>query len=101
MKREQRGIGREYGTNGNNGTDGSFSHFKLIFFSVCFVISVYSVFSLVFADELLQGQRAQTPKPKPKSDDATITVETSEVLLPVTVRDSAGQFASDLKAEDF
>jgi Ca-activated chloride channel family protein len=44
---------------------------------------------------------AQTPKPKPKPDEATITVDTTEVLLPVTVRDSAGQFASDLKAEDF
>ncbi|MEO6725872.1 MAG: VWA domain-containing protein [Blastocatellia bacterium] len=50
--------------------------------------------------------RAQTPKPKPKSpapksDEAAIIVETSEVLLPVTVRDAAGQFAPDMKAEDF
>ncbi|HEX9000320.1 MAG TPA: VWA domain-containing protein [Blastocatellia bacterium] len=44
---------------------------------------------------------AQKPVPKPKPDDATITVDTTEVLLPVTVRDSSGGFASDLKAEDF
>jgi VWFA-related protein len=56
---------------------------------------------------------AQTPKPVPEKqeqpdsrkksepDGAVIAIETSEVLLPVTVRDSAGQFATDLKAEDF
>lgn len=56
---------------------------------------------------------AQTPKreqdkpPKPSTRDGkessgdTIAIETSEVLLPVTVRDSVGQFAANLKAEDF
>ncbi|HMV51816.1 MAG TPA: VWA domain-containing protein, partial [Blastocatellia bacterium] len=44
---------------------------------------------------------AQTPKQKPVPDESTITVDTTEVLLPVTVRDSAGQFAANLKAEDF
>lgn len=90
---------REYGTNENHGTDGIPSQFKLIFFSVCLVILVCSVISPAILAKQTQG--AQTPKPKPKSDEATITVETSEVLLPVTVRDASGQFATDLKAENF
>ncbi len=53
---------------------------------------------------------AQTPKreqDKPQKTTAkeasgdTIAIETTEVLLPVTVRDSTGQFATNLKAEDF
>lgn len=50
---------------------------------------------------------AQTPKRKHDAqskklpDENTIEIETTEVLLPVTVRDASGQFASDLKAEDF
>ena len=41
---------------------------------------------------------AQTPKPQ---SDATIAIETTEVLLPVTVRDSSGQYLTNLKAQDF
>ncbi len=53
---------------------------------------------------------AQTPKrqqDKPAKPPAkeisgdTIAIETTEVLLPVTVRDLTGQFATNLKAEDF
>ncbi|MGH9803433.1 MAG: VWA domain-containing protein [Blastocatellia bacterium] len=53
---------------------------------------------------------AQTPKreqdkpPKPPAKETpgdTIAIETTEVLLPVTVRDSTGQFVTNLKAEDF
>ncbi len=49
---------------------------------------------------------AQTPKSgqerPPKSEpETTIAIETTEVLLPVTVRDSSGQFVTSLKAEDF
>jgi VWFA-related protein len=43
----------------------------------------------------------QEPSRKPDSDVATISIETTEVLLPVTVRDAAGQFVPHLKAEDF
>jgi VWFA-related protein len=51
---------------------------------------------------------AQTPgrqdKQRPPDSDpaSTISIETLEVLLPVTVRDkTSGQFVTDLKAEDF
>ncbi|HKX26531.1 MAG TPA: VWA domain-containing protein [Blastocatellia bacterium] len=44
-----------------------------------------------------------SPKKAPESPESgeAIAIETSEVLLPVTVRDSSGQFITDLKAEDF
>lgn len=49
-----------------------------------------------------KSSQDKSQKPPAKQDDgSTITVDTTEVLLPVTVRDSSGQFASDLKAEDF
>ncbi len=53
---------------------------------------------------------AQTPKreqdkplktPAKETSGDTIAIETTEVLLPVTVRDATGQFATNLKAEDF
>jgi Ca-activated chloride channel family protein len=57
---------------------------------------------------------AQTTRPRPtdqknessKSADQTpaepaVSVDTTEVLLPVTARDRAGRFVADLKAEDF
>lgn len=43
----------------------------------------------------------QDKQPKQQAEGDTIAIDTAEVLLPVTVRDSAGQFASNLKAEDF
>ncbi len=45
-------------------------------------------------------QKPATKEGKENSGD-TIAIDTSEVLLPVTVRDSRGQFAPSLKAEDF
>jgi Ca-activated chloride channel family protein len=49
-----------------------------------------------------------TPEPKPSQadaqavgDDEVVRVETSEVLLPVTVRDASGQLVNDLRREDF
>lgn len=45
-------------------------------------------------------QKPPTKEGKESSGD-TISIETSEVLLPVTVRDSNGQFAINMKAEDF
>jgi VWFA-related protein len=57
------------------------------------------------------AQNAQTPKPSPtptaKPDDPEIdpddiiSVNTSEVLLPVTVRNSSGRFVEGLRREDF
>ncbi|MBL8187429.1 MAG: VWA domain-containing protein [Acidobacteria bacterium] len=45
-------------------------------------------------------QKPATKESKENPGD-TIAIYTSEVLLPVTVRDSRGQFAASLKAEDF
>ncbi|MGH9841753.1 MAG: VWA domain-containing protein [Blastocatellia bacterium] len=48
---------------------------------------------------------AQSPKPeqekKPGKSEETISIDTTEVLLPVTVRDSTGAFVPNLRAEDF
>jgi VWFA-related protein len=49
-----------------------------------------------------RDKTAQDKRRPPDSDPAsTISIETTEVLLPVTVRDKTGQFVTDLKAEDF
>jgi VWFA-related protein len=48
-----------------------------------------------------QTPRGEQERQKKSESDATIAIETSEVLLPVTVRDSSGQFVTHLKAEDF
>ncbi len=45
--------------------------------------------------------RKQDAPPKKIPNENTIEIETTEVLLPVTVRDSSGQYALNLKAEDF
>lgn len=43
-----------------------------------------------------------TPRPPDSTpNEETIAIDTNEVLLPVTVRDSAGQFVPNLKASDF
>lgn len=47
-----------------------------------------------------EQDKPQKPTAKESSGD-TIAIETTEVLLPVTVRDVTGQFATNLKAEDF
>lgn len=49
-----------------------------------------------------RDKTAQDKQRPPDYDPAsTISIETLEVLLPVTVRDKTGQFVTDLKAEDF
>ena len=58
-----------------------------------------------------RAQNVQTPKPSPSptatpedpeiDPDDIISVNTSEVLLPVTVRDSAGRFVEGLTRNDF
>lgn len=48
------------------------------------------------------SDRQNTQRPPDDDPASTISIETLEVLLPVTVRDKAsGQFVTDLKAEDF
>jgi VWFA-related protein len=55
----------------------------------------------------LAQSKSPTPTPSPKQDeqeidpDDVISVNTTEVLLPVTVRDSAGLLISDLTRKDF
>src|SRR5215475_652351 len=59
----------------------------------------------------VRAQNVQTPKPSPSptatpdapeiDPDDVISVNTSEVLLPVTVRDSAGKFVEGLTRDDF
>jgi Ca-activated chloride channel family protein len=43
----------------------------------------------------------QKDPPRKQDESGVIAIDTTEVLLPVTVRDSSGQFVTDLKAEDF
>ena len=63
------------------------------------------VLTCLLSDALLAAQtRDQQDKQRPPASDpaSTISIETLEVLLPVTVRDRAtGQFVTDLKAEEF
>ncbi len=48
------------------------------------------------------AQTPPPPKPLVSDPDSTISIDTLEVLLPVTVRDKAsGNFLTDLKAEEF
>jgi VWFA-related protein len=55
----------------------------------------------------LAQSKSPTPTPSPKQDeqeidpDDVISVNTTEVLLPVTVRDSAGRLIGDLTRKDF
>jgi Ca-activated chloride channel homolog len=41
------------------------------------------------------------PRQTPSPEGETLKIDTDEVMLPVTVRDHAGQFVPNLKAEDF
>jgi len=74
--------------------------------ALLFTLALLSVASLVRAQT-----QSQRPPDKPKKgedqqrktepDATVISIDTNEVLLPVTVRDHAGQFVPNLKAEDF
>src|SRR5712691_5189105 len=63
---------------------------------------------LVFAVHSVPGQSQSTTQPPPTKQeeqeidpDDVISVNTAEVLLPVTVRDSAGLLVSNLTRKDF
>jgi Ca-activated chloride channel family protein len=55
------------------------------------------VLACLLAAFAVSPARAQTPD----DEDEVIRVNTSEVLLPVTVRDAAGSLVTDLRREDF
>ena len=73
---------------------------------LCVILS--ALLCLIFAAGITQ---AQTPKPSPTPDpkqeeqeidpDDVISVNTTEVLLPVTVRDTNGQLVTNLQLKDF
>jgi VWFA-related protein len=48
-----------------------------------------------------EQKKAATQSPEQTPAEPAISVETTEVLLPVTVRDRTGRFVPDLRAEDF
>lgn len=54
------------------------------------------------AAQTQQSPARSTPRPPDSTpNEETIAIDTNEVLLPVTVRDGAGQFVPNLKASDF
>ena len=57
--------------------------------------------AVVCAQTPTREQDKPPKSPAKESSGDTIAIETTEVLLPVTVRDVTGQFATNLKAEDF
>ncbi|MBS1788945.1 MAG: VWA domain-containing protein [Acidobacteria bacterium] len=70
-----------------------------IWLALLFTIFVSSAIVCAQSPTRDQG-KPQKPTTKETPGD-TIAIDTSEVLLPVTVRDTTGQFATNLKAEDF
>jgi VWFA-related protein len=70
---------------------------------VFFLIALCGAGAVPRAQAPKPAQEKQEQKERPRKPDETgvIAIETSEVLLPVTVRDAAGQFVTDLRAEDF
>ncbi len=72
----------------------------LLLFAFCFLCLLLGGADCVWAQSASQKPAEQNP-PKKTDDGSTISIDSTEVLLPVTVRDKIGQFAADLKAEDF
>lgn len=71
-------------------------------------LSFLAVFIALWAPFPVRAQTSQSNQEKQEQKDRqrkpgedVIAIDTAEVLLPVTVRDSSGQFVTDLRAEDF
>jgi VWFA-related protein len=61
------------------------------------LIALIAAYGLIY----LQTPNSAQEKQKPANNEEKISIDTTEVLLPVTVRDSAGLFVPDLKVQDF
>jgi VWFA-related protein len=77
-------------------------------FRVLLVMTLTGLLLLLAAPSLVVAQSTSAaPTPTPKQDeqeidpDDVISVNTTEVMLPVTVRDSAGMLVSNLTRKDF
>lgn len=69
---------------------------KKVWFIQCLLLLAFAVAGIsAFAQE--KGQKPANPTP----GEEKISIDTTEVLLPVTVRDSSGAFVPDLKLQDF
>lgn len=77
------------------------SSFRFSVFVCLLVLGLFSAASLVCAQTPRRDQDKPAKPPAKEASGDTIAIETTEVLLPVTVRDLTGQFATNLKAEDF
>src|SRR5262245_30623136 len=75
-----------------------------------FLPAIFAVFIAVLGAQVpIRAQTSQSNQEKQEQkdrqrkpdDSAVLAIDTAEVLLPVTVRDSSGQFATNLRAEDF
>ncbi len=71
--------------------------YRRFIISLVTLVTLFDAGSSIFAQT---PQSAQDRQKKPEAD-ATIAIETTEVLLPVTVRDISGQFVTNLGKEDF
>ncbi|MBA2341357.1 MAG: VWA domain-containing protein [Pyrinomonadaceae bacterium] len=82
-------------------------------FSACLLFALCLCYSLIVSAQRINDLPPPPPPPQPPivspaqnhpievDEDDVISVTTSEVLLPVTVRDARGQLVTSLKREDF
>lgn len=78
-----------------------FRYFRALSFLAVF-IALWGAPFPVRAQTSQSNQEKQEQKDRQrKPGEDVIAIDTAEVLLPVTVRDSSGQFVTDLRAEDF
>jgi VWFA-related protein len=71
------------------------------YFSPLAVSSLASVLALACLPVIAQAQQAGSPQPVSDKPVATLKIQASEVVLPVTVRDKHGNLVTTLKATDF
>ena len=75
---------------------------RMLFLMAAVAALVSAASAVGGAQEGVRPRRVETrPAPAVGGDDEVITVETAEVLLPVTVRDAAGRLVTTLTREDF